>query len=297
MLSDDEASCSSVDSEMSAEINLSRYSSQATLTHSKLCTPPRPQAEIGTPPTNGTLLPSDPDTVRDTPTPRASQKHSLRAHTLVSPEHRHAGASFMLNQLAVGQSDIPSHPFLFNRGQFVADIMENEPPGDVLCALISTYTLDKISFLKEVPCLLGPDSSTPTLVMYGKKVGAAPACKAKQRGTSQTKHSPMSPYLSFAHMLPRHRSASFMGYSDIGASIMGVHHSKYILVFTRRGLHVLISTANMTPQVNAAEGTFTHFFPLRTQPQESGLDNDFGEVLDDFLNKVECLLYILYGLM
>lgn len=47
----------------------------------------------------------------------------------------------------------------------------------------------------------------------------------------------------------------------------------------------MISTANMTPNVQAAEGSFVQFFPLLEANNNLDLNNDFGEVLEDFLVK------------
>jgi hypothetical protein len=201
------------------------------------------------------------------------------------------GASFMLNQPANVNS---THPSSFSRKKFVTDIITNGPAGNLLCVLISTYGLDEFNFLKEIPSLMGSSSTVPTMIMYGKKVSTSKS-KASKRRAKEWIGNPCntSSALCMVHVQPRHRRASFMGYEDKGRGILGVHHPKYILLFTRQGLHVMISTANMTPQVRAAEGTFTHFFPtlvhplrLPTESRTKHMKNDFGEVLDDFLNKV-----------
>lgn len=304
--SDDEAATLSSDdsSEMSPEINLSRYSQNPPLwqtptslqgTLDQCDSNSKCHVEIDTPSSedtllsSNTLLPSDSDSEKE-------EYHS----THFTP----TGASFALNQLGNANNSMPS---LFSRKQYVTDIIDNESAAgnEVLFVIISTYGLDEVSFLREIPSLMGGTSTIPTLILYGKKV--SPATKRASALARETAwlndKSNISPFLCLVRVQPRHRNASFMGYADKGKGILGVHHPKYILIFTRRGLHVMVSTANMTPQVRAAEGTYTHYFPAFTQQEKKqrgeekdkrgghGVNdvrknNDFGEVLDDFLNKV-----------
>ena len=287
---DEESTCSSDDSEMSVEINLSRYSQKWPLTEETLVTVHKtPDQCISSQITSTT--PSSGDTLLSCETLLSSDSER---NEYQSPE---TGASFILNQPVNDRTPTPS---LFNRKQYVTEIIENET---VLCVLVSTYGLDEMNFIQEIPCLLGPSSTVPTLIMYGKKVSSTSKRRFVRRQEQKWLHDVrnVSSSLRLVHIQPRHRRASFMGYADQGKGILGVHHPKYILLFTTSGLHVLISTANMTPQVHAAEGTFTHFFPvfhlrppLQAEEKRSHVQNDyisrkvndFGEVLDDFLNKV-----------
>jgi hypothetical protein len=87
--------------------------------------------------------------------------------------------------------------------------------------------------------------------------------------------------------------------------IQGVHHAKYIMIFTDRGLYVAISTSNMSKK-RSTDGTWTEFFPRTLEPTAGGLakpvveprnspecviGRDFGKVLQNFLEEVgEALL-------
>jgi hypothetical protein len=68
----------------------------------------------------------------------------------------------------------------------------------------------------------------------------------------------------------------------------GVHHPKYLFVFTDRGLHLMISTANFTGN-HSLDGTWTQFFPMFCKENHPNIfdeyTNDFGMVLQDFLGK------------
>ena len=67
----------------------------------------------------------------------------------------------------------------------------------------------------------------------------------------------------------------------------GVHHPKYMLIFTSQGLHVNISTANLT--VNGSiDATWVQFFPKTTkgEAESSSVRNDFGVVLENFIRMV-----------
>ena len=71
-------------------------------------------------------------------------------------------------------------------------------------------------------------------------------------------------------------------------SIPGVHHPKYLLLFTEYGVHVVISTANFTDN-STIDLSWCQYFKRRehlssapTQQQT----NDFGIILEDFLQKV-----------
>ena len=254
-----DGNCSTDDSEESPEINLSRYTQQYTQTQLQ------PQALF-----QGRFSDSS---------ACINQQQSASQH--------YDGLSFSLNQPA--NCHISSSA-LFNRRKFVTDIVENKTGGRLLCAVVSTYGLDEVNFLKEIPSLMGPGANIPTLILFGKKVrtdSSDGVCEEQEQEWLGDKRN-VSPSLCLVRVTPRHRRASYMGYTDKGKGILGVHHPKYMLLFTTKGLHVMISTANMTPQVHAAEGTFTQFFPVQAthSTATTAANNDFGEILDDFLNKV-----------
>lgn len=67
----------------------------------------------------------------------------------------------------------------------------------------------------------------------------------------------------------------------------GAFHPKICLLFTRRRLVVVISTANLVPQVTA-DLSWVQSFPRRWHGQEvvKGA-SDFGKVLGDFMVRIE----------
>ena len=71
-----------------------------------------------------------------------------------------------------------------------------------------------------------------------------------------------------------------------GERSMGVNHPKYMLIFTKKGVHVMISTANMCTQYSV-DSSWTQFFPKKMEKVKKNLDmigSDFGDVLQDFLD-------------
>jgi hypothetical protein len=81
-----------------------------------------------------------------------------------------------------------------------------------------------------------------------------------------------------------------------GELVGGVHHPKYTLIFTEKGLHCMISTANLTNNYSI-DGTWTEFFP-RLSGDIGCLDHhhDFGFILQDFLQNVSNLTFYLFTL-
>ena len=292
-LEDDTASDASDDSEESVEINLSRYVLSQKAPPSVILQQKSIEAKsnlsvdeddavslCSTPSSTGTLI----DDNSDNESERNDTNGQLHTTSLSSIDND--GQAFYLNQ----PSNIEENGCLFSRKKYVTDIIERDSEEGVLCVIISTFGLDEVNFINEIPALMGKESTIPTLIMFGKKTNVSDKDNVKELVAAAEN---VSLHLHLAQVQPRHRRINFMGYSDEGKAILGVHHAKYILVFTRRGLHVMISTANMTPQVCAAEGSFTHFFPLLRPSNVSGgiaNDNDFGIVLNDFLNKVCYLL-------
>jgi len=77
----------------------------------------------------------------------------------------------------------------------------------------------------------------------------------------------------------------------------GVHHPKYVIIFTDAGLHVTITTSNLT-KGKSLDHSWTQFFPKKRRrgsnkynskgsQQAIGSDNDFGAILQDFLIQVQ----------
>lgn len=76
---------------------------------------------------------------------------------------------------------------------------------------------------------------------------------------------------------------------------MGVHHPKYVLLFTRTTLHVIITSANFNGS-DCTDASCIQSFPLSTSEGAIADENksDFGKVLSDFLNMVQYPLHTLH---
>ena len=76
-----------------------------------------------------------------------------------------------------------------------------------------------------------------------------------------------------------------------GEKAKGVNHPKYMLVFTNKGVYVMISTANMCTQYSV-DSSWTQFFPRKNESDDERrisfddlmIGSDFGDVLQDFLD-------------
>jgi hypothetical protein len=70
-----------------------------------------------------------------------------------------------------------------------------------------------------------------------------------------------------------------------GSATGGVHHPKFMLIFTDKGCHMLVSTHNFCNAV-AVDGSWTYFFPLANRHRKwdvKDIGGDFGEILADML--------------
>ena len=65
--------------------------------------------------------------------------------------------------------------------------------------------------------------------------------------------------------------------------IQGVHHSKYVLVITKIGLYVAISTGNIARSNRCIDLTWSQFFPRKAKFGHYIKKNDFGNQLQSFL--------------
>ena len=58
----------------------------------------------------------------------------------------------------------------------------------------------------------------------------------------------------------------------------GVHHPKFIIVFTKLGLHFAVCTGNLTISKGSVNATWFQFFPKKASDGD-----EFGKILEDFL--------------
>jgi hypothetical protein len=197
-----------------------------------------------------------------------------------------------------------SHTFLLNttspvgkegtfcRSSYVQNIFSHD---DVLCCVLSTFTLDFPYLIDELPCILSPSASVECMLVHGRLSNQS---KLGLRGGSLK----YSSKLRLVEVSPQHKRTSHMGFVQHATHIMGVHHPKYLLIFVTLGVHVIISSSNLTPSQNSTDITWSQFFPVQPftldrQPvpgseggrgRAHGTDtgNDFGAVLEDFLKQV-----------
>jgi hypothetical protein len=168
--------------------------------------------------------------------------------------------------------------FIHNRSKCIIDTIERE--GDnILCIVISTFSIDLEYMMIELPQLFGIHSVIPTIIMYGKQSENTQRC---------INTIPLSSLCNIFFVSPQYKSNSVMGIATDPGAILGVHHPKYVLIYTSKGLYISVSTANMTYEL-CYDSTWTHFFPaLLSHSNNKNIQthNDFGIVLQNFVNEV-----------
>lgn len=159
----------------------------------------------------------------------------------------------------------------------------------IRAVIIATYRLSLSAIVAEYPALFDALSPIHLLVLHGEKTST------KKITLNQAKNEILRAgkvqSLELWEVLPQYSAGD-------GKKIhhaYGVHHPKYMMVFTDKGLHLMISTANFN-ESDCADGTWHGFFPFLTMAasqQSYDADNDFGDVLQDFVQKVplRALLY------
>ncbi len=211
----------------------------------------------------------------------------------------------------------------FCRSAYYSCVQEQEK---VHVVVLSTFRLDLKQLHLEFPHVFNEKCSIPTLVLHGDKDSFATrtACDDHHLNTITEKVVDLPPlvydsddeYLLHYKTQRSQKSLSFQYNNNVricevlpqwpsppsscgsahtaSRAIAGVHHPKYMLIFTDRGLHVSISTANLTVP-HSVDITWCQFFPLTSvHPQNpdsaaeqgSEVGSDFGAVLEDFLCQV-----------
>eukprot|EP01041_Mallomonas_annulata_P014718 gene14718-31290_t len=234
--------------------------------------------------------------------------------------------SFFLNDTSLPSStneqQISSSWMNFNRSKFVKNICKHE---HVKLVIISTYVLDLKILQKEMPELFSHSAVIPTMILHGDKrliissrnninnPNLIDIYKKKTSFISPTfqqddetdeesfaNEEYTKPNWEFYLSIPKNtieiikvlpqwnncNSDSSTKARNRNKCIRGVHHPKYILVFTDRGLHVMISTGNMTA-ASSTDLSWTEFFPRKSfrisSYKANENENDFGHILQDFL--------------
>jgi len=196
---------------------------------------------------------------------------------------------------------------LFCRSTYFKQVHDK---GQVTAVIISTYTLNLTNLQNEFGSLFGPEATIPTLVFHGEKTDLTTS--AVQGAPTRKRVSKMMP----AWMMRLHQledsleiseqvffykilskvSAASRGSEAGDRTTYGVHHSKYMLIFTSSGLHVIISTANFT-KPTSVDVSWCQCFPLHQTaghlPTTLAMESDFGITLEHFINsQVSCIVYL-----
>jgi hypothetical protein len=131
----------------------------------------------------------------------------------------------------------------------------------VLCALLSTFSLDISRMILDLPEIFSKASRVESLILSDEPPPA-----------SQNSYN-LSDRIQFAQVCPGPK---------------GVNHAKYICLFTEKGFHLMITTANLTNERKNTNMSWTHFFPLRDQERSMVSDHveDFASTFIDFLTMV-----------
>ena len=208
-----------------------------------------------------------------------SPEIQVKSRKVIHQSHRQGDFShtFQLNEETPPSPN--SEPELkFCRASHVKNVLKTE---DVLCCVLSTFTLDLPYMLLELPELLSASATVYCMILFGKN--------ASTSRTNYDLSSKLSSRLQLVEVSPRYQRTAHMGLSQQAVHIMGVHHPKYLLLFTMRGVHVTVTTSNLTPSQNSLDMSWTQFFPVQPPSLSAPpipLGNDFGEVLEDFLQQV-----------
>ncbi len=209
-------------------------------------------------------------------------------------------------------SDVHNSADMFSRSAYFNTVMKNER---INLLVLSTFRLELNELAIEFPHVFkSAFECVPTLVFHGDKdtfttttienittidrkmafENIQADCESDEEEYQLLHRRRVSQHL---HCLKKFSFDNrFTGIYEVlpqwsgGGAIPGVHHPKYMLLYTDRGLHVSISTANLTAQ-RSADITWCQFFPARTRGvppscSESSAHPTFGRVLQDFIRKV-----------
>lgn len=136
----------------------------------------------------------------------------------------------------------------------------------LLLSLFSSYTVYQEYFTDKFSEVL---NLAPSIVFFGSRSNKGPRSAADNEQTR---------------------------FVYVDTENMGVHHSKYIILFTEKFLHVIVSTSNLVPQT-CIDMCWTQSFPRLAHSTSApaclkGADsnstrNDFGLILENFIEMVK----------
>lgn len=178
----------------------------------------------------------------------------------------------------------PDKSLLFDLQQYCENISSSEA---VELSILSTYSLNLSHTLSQCSSLLNHGD---LVIFHGMEKAKHesdedwPAAIRAHSGRHSVRLCFVAPSTHRYNANPFSATdPSFEQYSSLG-----VHHPKYVIIFTATKLHIAISTANL---VNDASMNivWTDSFPRVTGKIYDGsgvCDNDFGVVLEDFIVQV-----------
>lgn len=168
---------------------------------------------------------------------------------------------------------------VFSLPVYIRRVSEQE---DIHAVVISTYRVCISALQRDFPCLFDKNRPIPTLVLHGEKGVLNQLIRRqalKELGSDILKR------IYIWEVLPQFPSIQ----SEKVRPAMGVHHPKYVLIFTKSGFHFIVTTAHFNGSI-CTDGAWCHFFPRRKEAMRdysaSVHSNDFGIVLVDFLKQV-----------
>jgi hypothetical protein len=198
---------------------------------------------------------------------------------------------------------VPRAPFETNLFDLCCRIRrENE----ILFSVLSTYSLDW-TYTQRVCAELF--SSAPALILHGdrkKAVVGLPIKEPQSQHQFQFKDHIIRLHEVNPHIFSRRSQSSTFGIKKSyqkNVKAGGVHHSKYILVFCKDKLIVVILTANLVPQTSI-DTIWMQEFPARpavnisvapsneemneksSVKEAMTIKNEFGAILEHFLRSV-----------
>lgn len=166
---------------------------------------------------------------------------------------------------------------------------------NVQCVALSTYRLHWACFREEFRVLFDETLAIPSIVLHGergderRRPWEERECESDEDSDSdeeENEHSlPLSPTHTNAHT--QAHPPAHMRVLEVRPQCVrgGVHHAKYMLVCTDAGLHVVVSTANLTPP-SCTDASWVQFFPRSELLLQSNVAEEFADVLEDFLLQV-----------
>lgn len=172
----------------------------------------------------------------------------------------------------------------------IRNYLKNVRKAEVIRAVvIATYRLSLSAVVAEYPVLFDALHPIHLLVLHGEKTTTKKLSLTQARNDILNANKVQS--LEVWEILPQFATD---GDGRKVHHAYGVHHPKYMMVFTDKGLHLMISTANFNDS-DCTDGTWHAFFPFLTMStsagrQPSDKDNDFGDVLQDFVQKVRAYI-------